>query len=252
MAKENLLAITQEILSDMNSDNVNSISDTIESQQVAQIIKRTFLNLYNDRVWPHVAQSMRIDSMSDNARPTHMKLPDGVQEILWVKYDIRADDQDAIRYRDVEYKKPQEFLTTVMGRDADKDYAQVVIDIHGAPLIIHNNHAPTFYTSFDDEHLVFDSFDNTVDGVLQQSKVQVFGYVEPPFVLEDAFVPDLPSKYFPYFVNEAKSTCFLKIKEVFSQKDEQNSTRQKGWLSREKRRVQGGIQRPNYGRKPRY
>lgn len=249
MAKENLLSIVQEILSDMNSDDVNSISDTIEAMQVAKIVKRTFLNLYNDRVWPHVGQIMRIDAMSDSNRPTHMVLPVGVQEIMWVKYDKRRTDLDPIKYQDVEYKRPEDFLTLVMARDADKDYAQVVFDIHGAPLIIHSNHSPTCYTSFDDEHLVFDSYDSTMDSTLQQSKIQVFGYVEPPFLLEDTFIPDLPSKYFPYFVNEAKATCFLKIKEVFSQKDEQNSNRQKSWLSREKRRINGGIQRPNYGRK---
>ena len=249
MAKQTLLDITQEILSDMNSDSVNSISDTIEAQQVVQIIKRTFTNLYNDRKWPHNFQLMKINSLSDSARPTHLKLPENVIEIEWVKYDIRQTEDAPLKYRDLIYMEPKDFVTHVMNRDSTKDYAETVIDIHGVPLVIYNNAMPTYYTSFDDEHLVLDSYDSSVDSVIQQSKTQVFGDIEPVFTLADDFVPDIPAKAFPYFVNEAKSTCFLKIKEVFSQKDEQNSNRQKAWLSRRKRHVANGTKYPNYGRK---
>lgn len=249
MAKPTLLEIVQEILSDMNSDNVNSISDTIEATQVATIVKRTFLNLYNDRIWPRTGQLFQLEALSDNARPTHMKFQDNVIEVLWVKYDTRDSEDDPIQFRTIEYKSPEDFVDMVMQRDASKDYAETVIDIHGVPLIIHNNSAPTYYTSFDDEHLVFDSYDNTMDSTLRTSKTHVFGYREPEFTMADTFVPEIPSKAFPYFINEAKSVCMLKIKEVFSQKDEQHSNRQKSWLSRRKRTVGNGTRYPDYGRK---
>lgn len=232
----------------MNSDNVNSISDTVESEQVARIIRSTFRNLYNDRVWPHTGSLMKLVSMADSNRPTHMKFEESVEEISWVKYDIRKAANDPIKYTDITYKSPEEFLLLVMARDASKDYAQTVIDIHGTPLIIHTNAAPSYWTTFDDEHLVFDSFDSTMDSVLQESKTQVFGYSEPPFTLADEFVPDIPLKMFPYFLSECKSVCFLKVKEVFSQKDEQASNRQKSWLSRKKRHANNGVRYPNYGR----
>jgi len=249
MAKMSLLDMVQDILSDMNSDNVNSISDTVESEQVARIIRSTFRNLYNDRVWPHTGALIKLVSLSDSNRPTHMKLLEDVEEISWIKYDIRDTVEGAIRFKDIPYKTPEEFLQLVMGRDADKDYAQVVIDIHGTPLIIHNNHAPSYWTTFDDEHIVFDSFDNTVDSVLQADKTQVFGYSEPEFLLEDEFIPDIPLKMFPYFLSECKHVAFLKVKEVFSQPDAQNSMRQKSWLSRRKRHANNGTKYPNYGRK---
>lgn len=249
MAKQTLLDITQEILSDMNSDAINSISDTTEAGQVVQIIHRTFINLYNDRKWPHNFQLMKIDSLSDNSRPTHMKLPENVIEIDWVKYRISDLESDPLRYRTIEYLEPKAFVDYVMQRDSTKDYAETVIDIHGVPLIIYNNVQPCFYTSFDDEHIVLDSYDSAVDSTIQQSKIQVYGDVEPVFLFEDDFVPDVPAKAFPYFVSESKSTCFLKIKEVFSQKDEQTSVRQKSWLSRNKRRSNNGIRYPHFGRK---
>ena len=45
MAKLTVLEIVQNILSDLNSEEVNSISDTIEADQVAEIVKTTYLDL---------------------------------------------------------------------------------------------------------------------------------------------------------------------------------------------------------------
>lgn len=249
MAKMTLLDITQEILSDMNSDNVNSISDTTESMQVATMVRRTFYNLYNDRVWPSTSGLIMINSSADNTKPTHMILDENLIHMEWLKYDVRTDPAKSHNYKDIPYKHPDEFLTLVMGRDSTKGNVQEVVDYTGAKLYILNDCMPTCYTSFDDEHLVFDSYDNTVDSILQQSKTQAFGETEPAFELSDLFVPDIPTKAFPYFINECKSVCSLKIKEVFSQKDEQASNRQKSWLAKEKHRVNGGIRYPNYGRR---
>ncbi len=249
MAKMSLLDIVQEILSDMNSDNVNSISDTIEAQQVANIVRRTFFNLYNDRIWPHTARLVRLNSSSDSTRPTHMILDEDVIRVDTVRYNKQKSSTDTLRYEEIIYKTPEEFLEFVMRRDSTKGNMMTVIDYHGTPLIIQTDAQPTYYTSFDDEHVVFDSYDSTLDTTLMHSKTQVMGIVEPVFLLTDTFVPDIPTKAFPYFVNEAKSVAFLKIKEVFSQKDEQASGRQKAWLAREKHRVGGGIRFPNYGRR---
>ena len=49
MAKMNLLAMTQDILSDMDSDDVNSINDSVEALQVAQIIKTTYYNIIDGK-----------------------------------------------------------------------------------------------------------------------------------------------------------------------------------------------------------
>lgn len=249
MAKQSVLEMTQEILSDMTSDPVNSINDTVEAMQVATIIKRTFLNLTTDRIWPSRKKLFRLTSSAEAARPTHMRIEDDVVEVEWVKYDVRDDVLDSPSYRDIPYIYPELFLQRVMSRDpADSNVVQVE-DYDGTPIFVLNDHSPSYFTSFDDKHLVFDSFDSNVDSILQNSKTQVFGVAEPEWQMDDSFVPDMPSKFFPYLVNEAKATAFLKLKEVFSQKDEQNSIRQKSWLSRNKNRINGGTRYPDYGRK---
>lgn len=248
MPRQSVLEMVQEILSDMTSDSVNSIDDTVESMQVATIIKRTFINLTTDRIWPSRKKLFRLTSSADASRPTHMRMEDDAVEVDWVKYDTRREVTDSPDYTTIPYVYPEVFLERVMARDAGDANVLTVIDYAGTPLFVLTDAAPSYYTSFDDKHLVFDSFDAAVDSTLQHSKTQVYGVVEPEFLMEDSFVPDMPSKFFPYLVNEAKSTAFLKIKEVFSQKDEQNSVRQKSWLSRNKSRNAGGTRYPNYGR----
>lgn len=248
MAKMTLLDMVQEILSDMNSDNVNSISDTIEAQQVANIIKRTYFNLHAERVWPHTGRLFRLSASTDSTRPTHMKMEEAVVEILWVKYDTRKLGGDPLHLTDMRYMRPEEFLDYTLSRKPEDSNITTVIDYNGTPLLIRNDAAPSYYTTFDDEHIVFDSYNSAVDSTLQHSKVQVYGYVEPEWVMSDTFVPDVPSKAFSYFMAEAKSTAFLKIKEVFSQPDAAAAAKQKAWLSREKHRLGGHTRYPDYSK----
>lgn len=248
MAKMTLLDITQEILSDMNSDEVNSIADTVEAMQVATIVKRTYFNILNDRLWPSTKALIKLVPYSDSAHPTHMRLAADSVEIDWVRYDISGAGESP-DYQPMLYKPPHEFVQLLLGRDASDPNTQTVLEPSGVPLFIRTDASPTYYTSFDDETLVFDSFDKTADSTMQASKIHVYGASEPAWLMEDDFVPVMPAKYFPYLVNEAKSTAFLKIKEVFSQKDDQNAQRQKAWLAQHKTRVARESRRPDYGRK---
>lgn len=250
MPRLTLLDMTQDILSDMNSDGVNSIGDTIEAQQVANIIRSTFYVCWNDRIWPHTGSLLKFNSSADGTKPTHMTLAESLIRVEWVKYDSRKAPSDPVLYHEVRWLEPREFVEYMTNRNPSNDNVETVFDYNGTALFVINDQAPTYFTSFDDEHLVFDSYDAVVDSILQHDKVQAFGYTEPEFLMQDDFVPDMPAKAFPYFLAECKSVASLKIKEVFSQKDEQTSVRQKNWLTYEKHRSnKGHIHYPNYGRR---
>lgn len=247
--KKTLLEIVQDILFDMNSDQVNSIHDTIEATQVANICRSTYEVLITGQEWPHTMRLFKLASSTDNTKPTHTFIEDKVARIDWVKYDIRENLTDPIRYRDIEWMEPQEFLAYVMQRDPSKDNVQTVIDYNGTPLLILTDAAPTYYTSFDDQYFVFDSFDMAVDDTIQHSKTQAYGKILPEFDLADSFVPDFPAKHFPSYIAECKSTAFLRIKEVADVKSEAHAKTTRSYLHREKRRGTNGIRYPNYGRK---
>ncbi len=244
-----LLELVQDVLSDMDSDEVNSIDDTVEATQVAQIIKTTFFEIINDGVWPHLGQLLQLTASGDNNKPTHMTLPEDVRYMEWIKYNKRTSTDTKDKYAAVEYVEPLDFIEKLNQRVSSSSNIKVVTDDSGISLLVLTTAAPTYYTSFDNDSIVFDSYDTTVDTTLQASKVQSFGYREPTFSLADAFVPDLPSKAFPYLLSESKSVAFNALKQTSNPKEEQRSNRQKRRLSQERWRYEGGITYPNYGRK---
>lgn len=249
MPKYTLLELTQSVLSDMNSDEVNSITDTVEALQVAQIIKDTYYEIITEGDWPHLETLMQLSASGSGTLPTHMSMPADVQRIISIRYNKRKSTDTRDDYSLVEYKTPEEFLEIVMKRLSSESNVDTISDPSGVPLLILSDIAPTYWTSFDNEWIVFDSYDSDVDSTLQTSKTQCIAFREPTFTLSDSFVPDLPSIAFPYLLSEAKSTAFLALKNTANQKEEQRSNRQRRRISQERWRVGGGITYPDYGRK---
>lgn len=247
--KKTLLEIVQDILFDMNSDQVNSIYDTTEATQVANICRSTYDLMIVGQEWPHTMRLFRVASSGDNTKPTHMFMEDTVARIDWVKYDTREAIAAPQKFKTMEWMEPMDFINYVMSRDPSRDDVQTVLDYNGTPLFVLKNKAPSYYTSFDDTYLVFDSYDSAMDSTIQHSKTQAYGKIIPEFKLEDDFIPDLPAKHVPTFQAECKSTAFLRIKEVADAKSEQHARSTRSFLHREKRRGTNGIRYPDYGRK---
>jgi len=249
MPKLTLLEMTQDILNDMDSDEVNSISETVEAEQVANIIKTTYYELLGFRLWPHTEELISLEPSADVNKPTHMRMPTNLIKMGDVRYDKRLEATDPLLYQAVYRLDPEEFLDTLYGRNSTDTTVDTIDESATVKLLIYNDRAPLYWTSFDDENIVFDSYDNTLDTTLQSSKVVCHALIDPTFSLTDDFTPDMPVKAFPYLLSEAKSVCFNALKQQPNVKEEQRSRRQRHWLSREKFREGGGIRYPNYGRK---
>lgn len=251
MAKMTLLEIVQDILNDMDSDIVNSIDDTIESQQVAQIVKTCYHELIDHRNWPHLKKLIQLDAVNDLSKPTYLKIPNEMKELILFKYETQKNDVTKIEQTEVRYKEPDAFLRYISQRNSDQPQTIEVVDFSGVRLLINNNAAPQFWTTFDDLHLVCDSYDSTVDDTLKQSKTQALAYMEPVWEHLNDAIPDLPSEAFSSLLEEAKSTAFFTLKQMVNVKSEQKANRQKTWLSRKAWRVHGGVQYADFGRKGR-
>ena len=246
--KMSLLEIVVDILNDLDSDEVNSIDDTTESAQVAQIVKSTYFALISNRNWPHLRKGISLEAPGTTATPTHMRLQDNVNELSFINYNKVKLGETRKKYLAVKWVEPDEFLRMTNRRNSDETNIDIITDPSGIELMIRNDQAPTYYTSFNDSHIVFDSYDSEVDDTLQESKVQAQGYVNPIWLPEDDFIPDLPEEAFTLLLEEAKSRASLKLKQTQDVKAEQEAARQNRWLSRKDWRVHGGIQYPNYGR----
>ena len=250
MAKMTLLQMTQDILSDMDSDEVNSINTTQESTQVANLIKTTYYNIIDGRDYAFLYELFRMTASGTTDRPTHMSLPEDIIDLKWVKYNNKKAATDKDLFQLIEYKTPEEFVSIVDKRDStDTTNIKVVSDPTGITLNILKTKVPQYFTSFDDENMVFDSYLSSLDSTLQNTKTQCYGKRSVTFTLSDTFTPDLPVQMFSYLLSEAKSAAFLTFKQMPNPKAEKHSVTQKRRMSQEAWRVANGITYPNYGRK---
>lgn len=251
MAKMTLLQMTQSILNDMDSDQVNSLDDTVEAQQVASIIRDTYNEIISNRNWPHLRQLIKLDALNDLSKPTYLKLPNEVKELIDFRYDKHKQGDNKVGLQEVRYKQPNDFLRYVLSRKSDDDKTEIIKDFSGTDILVLNNCAPTYWTSFDDLHVVCDSYDRSIDDTLKQSKTQILAYMEPRWVHTNKAIPDLPSEAFSALLEEAKSTAFFTLKQMVNTKAEQKAARQQRWLSRKAWRAHGGVQYADFGRKGR-
>ena len=242
-----VLEIVQDILNSLDSDEVNSINDTIEAQQIAQIVKTTYYNIIDGKDWAHTFKLFQLSSSGTTSNPTKMKIPDNVVELHWLKYNKRTSTDTKNKVGNVIYKTPEEFIEILNQRDSSDSNVIVVSDV--VLLNIINDKAPTYFTSFDNEYLIFDSYDKDVDSVLQSVKTQCYGEVQPVFTIDDGFIPDLPMQAFSYLLNEAKAVAFIDLKQTANSKAEQNSLTQKRRMSQKNWKLAGGIKFAGYGRK---
>lgn len=243
--KRTLLEMVQSILSDMDSEAVNSISDSVEAQQIASVIEDTYYNMIAAREIPEHKGLIKLTSLSDNTKPTHFKYPDRVKKLERVAYNTEVT-VGRINYQEIFYVEPIDFLTR---SHDDSDAVQQVADVNaGTTLLIRNDRMPRYYTSFDDLHIVMDAYDATTESILQESKTQAFGTTYPTFNLVDSFEPDIDDTMLPYLLAESKSVCFSVFKSGIDAKIEQASKRLKSYVQNDMYRTKQENKRNKYGR----
>lgn len=250
MPKMTVKEMALDILNDMDSDAVDSINDTSEALQVAQILKTTYYEIIDGvDYWPHLNTLVQLTGLADVTKPTFLLLPETLQHMRWFKYNKRKSTDTKDKYAEVKYKSPDDFVTYTNNRVSSDSTVDVTSDFSSTSLLLRNDHAPTYWTSFDDTYIVCDSYDSAVDSTLQTSKTQASGPRTPTFTISDTFTPDLPENVFSYYLSEAKSVCFNALKQSANPKEEQRSKRQRYRAVGNKRRDNqtGGF--ASYGRR---
>ena len=244
--KMTLIEIVQNILSAMDSDEVNSIGDTVEAVQVADIVQETFYEIIGGLEEPHRSNSFRLESVSDVNKPNYLKIPASVKDIETLYYDKQTSGK--VTWKEVTYISPKAFVQLSLQQSTGSNVTAVTDFSNVVHYIINNAH-PTYYTSFDDQYLVFNSWDSTLGSTMQEGYSLALGSEMPSFTMEDTFVPDLPADYFPLLLSEAKQSAFVNLKQVSNSVEDRRSRRQRVRLMnnihRAKRKQSSGV---NFGR----
>lgn len=283
MPVQTLLSMTQEILSAMSSDEVNSIGDTTESLQVATIIKRKYFDIVSRSSLPEHDQLIQLTSSDNPSVPVIMYVPSEVNSIQWIKYfdsntfngdtpntfehslntDIRSSSVTSTPpappgYKYVTVLPIEQFIDYVNKFNTSESnvdtftFSDAANNFPGSYIFNYkDNVQPRFCTIIGNLYVIFDSYDNTVDDTLQTSKTMCFGQVAPAFSMTDSFIPRLDDKQFPLLLNEAKSLAFYELKQMPHAKADTEIKRQWSTVQKSKSVTNKPTyfdQLPNFGR----
>jgi len=249
MATMTLLDIVQSVLSSMSSDEVNDINDTIESTQVTLIAKESYLDFMSQSEWPHLFRDGELIGLGDITRPNYMQLPASVYRIEEIKYEItEAGDADR-KFKTIEYQEPSTFVENLDANNkSGNSDVQTVTSNNSTVMFIKNDLAPTYWTTFDNDLIVFDSYNIAEDTTLQASKTKCLFYELPVWVNTNTAIPDLDERFFPAYLAEVKRISYQNLRQQVSPTAEEQASRGRAMLRRQARRIDEVDTRAKYGR----
>lgn len=250
MPATTLLDLVQDILSDMDSDEVDSIGDTTEASQVARIVRNKYSEICDEFELQNTKGLFTLDSLSDTTKPTHINVPEDMGRIESLEYDCRDGMSDAVRYRKMTFLEPADFIPKVASNSTDAN-VQEVEDFGGAVFHVRNDIHPTYYTTFDNGHIVFDSWREASTATVVGDRTRVVAYRKPTLILDDDTEVDLPQHLVSLLRAEATVDAFDKFKDGAPTSVMRSALRQRVRAARLKHTVKERRPRdllPDYGR----
>ena len=253
--------MTQEILSALSSDEVNSIGDTTESLQVATIIKRKTKDIWARIKLPDSEQLIQLDASTDSSLPVLMTVPEEVNKLYWIKYFNSVDVDETLPmpgYQYVTILPITQFIDMITALNPNEDnigsltFTDEVSERSASYTFYYRDDVqPRYCTIISNRYVIFDSYDSDLDSTLQSSKTMCAASIDPVFRMEDDFTPNLTEAQLSLLLNEAKALAFFELKQTQHPKAEQEKQRQ--WASLNNTKAVTNIptafdKLPNYGR----
>lgn len=252
-----LLDYVQDILSSMDSEEVNSISDTTESAQVARVVKASYNALVSRLDLPDNYQLYELDPSLDSSKPTLMYRPSTAESLIWIKYNNATVEDTTVQFKEVCFQPLDVFLDRMYLLSENESNVvsfNHTVDTSSLTFLCTNDAHPRWYTSPDDRTLVFDSYLADVDTTLQSTKSLAYGKIAQTFIMSDTFIPFPDIENSTILLNEAKALAFAELKQSQHAKAEQTARRLLIHNQKSKRAVdnlRSELDRlPNYARRP--
>jgi hypothetical protein len=254
--KYTLLDMVQTILAEMDSDEVNSINDNAESEQVSRIIRTVYFDIVARAKLPENFTLFSLEASGTSTKPTLMTKPTTANTVEWIKYDAIADGETASNYKELKFKPIDEMMGFLHALNTDEDNVLSFSHTIGTSSIsfpYRDDKAPEYYTTFDDNTIIFDSFDADVDANLQKTKTLCYGLVGETFSLSDSYQPPLDDQQYALLLNQSIARAWFSMKQMEHTKADREARRHWVSLQKDKRNIKGWNDYyhnlPNYGRK---
>jgi hypothetical protein len=252
--KMTLLEMTRNILAALDEDDVDNIDDTPSAQQITETLKEVYYQLVENEPVPELMQLIRL-SAAPGGENALLTIPTTIGELHWIKYNKIKTGETRPNFQEVCYMTPEEFIQRSDSLDATQSNVETMTDPTSAAVTVYieNDKAPSYWTSFDDRYIIFNSYDIAVDASgISATKTKCYGQAIPTWTASNSFTPTLDANKFAYLLAEAKATCFANLKSEENPKIERQARQQKAKQQNNAyrmKRPEYKISPPNYGRK---
>jgi|10_taG_2_1085330.scaffolds.fasta_scaffold03006_5 hypothetical protein len=215
--EKTLLKMVQNTLSLMDSDEINSIGDTIEGEQIAVCYSTIYDQIVTEYSLPGKNKTIRIGATDDNSLgKTRLFLNQDMMSIDNIQYDVRDAVSDPPNYTTITVISNQEFLDRQINKDtSDSNILSQTWPNTDITFGVYTNKAPRYATLVEDRILVFDSIDIANDSTqLQASKSRVSGEVQDALSINDTTEVTLPGELLNLLETNATELAFDLYKQV--------------------------------------
>jgi len=234
MAKT-VIEYVQYCLTTMDSDQVDAIAETEESMQVAELLKEVYYEFINRDDWPWLERGLQVAGAGDTTNPTKLILPDNVKDVLQLRYK-REDG----KLQQIKYLAPSTFLDHYgNGQNRDSDLEVQVQP--GLTVFVGTEKDPDFWTSFDDDIVICNSYNSDRETTLNGSNVSSWGSFIPEFQVSDLFEPTIPRHLEPTLQAHLNEAAHIYYKQQESSPDQQRALRQMSQARRNPASTQPGT-----------
>ena len=220
----------------MDSDAVSTYNETIESEQIALTAQEQYMELATYQRVPQFEQLTKLITPGSTPTGSILNIPALATDV----YDIRyrhIDSNDNTTYRAMKFLSKTDFLNQQLDLKVGEDNVEENTLSNGVKIPFRTDKSPEYYTTFDDETIVFDSIDSIAEGgnSIDGDNSLAIAYIIPEFELEDNFIPDLPIKLFPQYLDMIKEVNSYEQRqfgnEIRTKKAERQSNRNRHFAS---------------------
>ena len=253
MAKRTILQLVQELGAGIGSDEIDSLDETIEVTEIVTLLKQTVDEVISRKRWEFLKDRVRQldDRVGGSTQLNTLVIPSDVTRINCLRYRD-TNNLNVTTFLDVLYLQPCEFLEFVQARDSADTNITAIANADGVLINVLTDNTPTRWTSFDEENITFDAFDETVgtgnliaDSVIIADVVPVTDFTDPTAVL------NVPERMESLIFNEALSTCNYRLRQTRDPKADRVALRQHRAMREQEHITNKDIKRINNGRRTR-
>lgn len=224
MSKYTLLQMVQKVGRAINSDEIDALGETIEADDIQNILMDTLRDIMIRRDWEFLKDKPA--TLLAGANAISLSIPTTVRHVQNVRY---RTEQDGVvsRYTTLKYMRPDDFIC-MLQRNSAADPAVTTITVNGVELFAQTNRPPRYWTTFDETNIYMDSYDSSIDPTgLDHTKSVILATLYLDYTGSDAatWVAPIPEVLFQQWLQEAIADASVTLRQIENPRAERKARR---------------------------